>query len=236
MRAQQFRFQARNPHGELVSAMPASDGAARAALSLRTRLVELLNYSSGPSKKDVLDFTSQLAVMIRAGISIRTALEGIADQVTNQRFRRILLQIKADVEAGRQFSEAIARHPKLFGPLYVSMVRASEMSGSFARMLDRIAAYLAQEMETRRMVVGASIYPGIIATMAIATGTRTKPDPLVKTEVIRSKCNSSPVMNSMSLSPAMSPSSSPIVPSLTPASRSASTSPEAPPRKSPFVL
>ncbi len=169
MRAQQFRFQARNPHGELVSAMPASDGAAGAALSLRTRLVELLNYSSGPSRKDVLDFTAQLAVMIRAGISIRTALEGIADQVTNQRFRRILLQIKADVEAGRQFSEAIARHPRLFGPLYVSMVRASEMSGSFARMLDRIAAYLAQEMETRRMVVGASIYPGIIATMAIAT-------------------------------------------------------------------
>ncbi|MHC4868622.1 MAG: type II secretion system F family protein [Planctomycetota bacterium] len=68
----------------------------------------------------------------------------------------------------RQFSEAIARYPKLFSPLYVSMVRASEMSGSFAKMLDRIASYLAQEVETRRMVVGASIYPGLIATMAVA--------------------------------------------------------------------
>ena len=47
------------------------------------------------------------------------------------------------------------------------MVRASEMSGSFARMLDRIAAYLAQEIETRRMVIGASIYPGVIGTMAV---------------------------------------------------------------------
>ena len=167
MRAQQFRFQGRNPQGEAV--LGAFAAAAPSSAPPRARLSELLSYSSGPSKKDVLDFTSQLAVMIRAGISIRAALEGIADQVANPKFRRILLQIKSDVEAGRQFSEAIARHPKLFGPLYVSMVRASEMSGSFARMLDRIAAYLAQEMETRRMVVGASIYPGIIATMAIAT-------------------------------------------------------------------
>ena len=127
-----------------------------------------LNYSSGPSQKDILDFTTQLAVMIRAGISIRAALEGIAEQVSNQKFRKILHQIRNDVESGKQFSDAIAKHPKLFGPLYVNMVRASEMSGSFAKMLDRIAAYLNQEMETRRMVVGASIYPGVIATMAIA--------------------------------------------------------------------
>src|SRR6185503_17285488 len=61
----------------------------------------------------------------------------------------------------------IARHPKLFGPLYVNMVRASEMSGSFAEMLDRIAGYIGQEMETRKMVIGAAIYPGIIGTMAV---------------------------------------------------------------------
>jgi type IV pilus assembly protein PilC len=71
------------------------------------------------------------------------------------------------VESGKQFSEAIARHPKLFGPLYVNMVRASEMSGSFAEMLDRIAGYISQEMETRKMVIGASIYPGVIGTMAV---------------------------------------------------------------------
>ncbi|MEC7353424.1 MAG: type II secretion system F family protein, partial [Planctomycetota bacterium] len=76
--------------------------------------------------------------------------------------------IRLDIESGRQFSDAIAKHPKLFGPLYVNMVRASEMSGSFARMLDRIASYLAQEIETRRMVMGASIYPGVIAAMAMS--------------------------------------------------------------------
>ena len=131
------------------------------------KFANALNWSSGPTPKEVLDFTSQLAVMIRAGISIRQALEGIADQTPNAKFKKILQSVRQDVESGKQFSEAIAKHPKLFGPLYISMVQASEMSGAFARMLDRIAAYLQQELETRKMVVGASVYPGIIATMAI---------------------------------------------------------------------
>ena len=188
MPTQHYRFQARNARGELVAGVLAAESVAGAAQALRARgdhVVQLvpmvaagdylrvalrkLNYSSGPSQKDILDFTTQLAVMIRAGISISAALEGISEQVQNQKFRRILLQIKSDVESGRQFSEAIAKHPKLFGPLYVNMVKASEMSGSFAKMLDRIAAYIGQEIETRKMVVGASIYPGIIALMAVST-------------------------------------------------------------------
>ena len=59
------------------------------------------------------------------------------DPDPNARFKAILMEIKADIEGGRQFSEAIAKHPKLFGPLYISMVKASEMSGAFARMLDQ---------------------------------------------------------------------------------------------------
>ncbi len=188
MATQHYRFQARNERGELVAGVLQAESVAEAAQALRARgdhvvqlvpmaaagedfkaVLKKLNYTSGPSQKDILDFTTQLAVMIRAGISIRAALEGISEQVQNQKFRRILMQIKSDVESGKQFSEAIARHPKLFGPLYVNMVKASEMSGSFAKMLDRIAAYLQQEIETRKMVVGASIYPGIIAAMAIST-------------------------------------------------------------------
>ena len=182
----QYRYQARHPSGQIRAGVLAADSAATAATILRKQghhLLQLvpvqtsnvqwgnrlkaLNYSSGPSQKDILDFTTQLAVMVRAGISLRVALEGIADQVRNPKFKRILLTIKMDVESGKQFSAAIAKYPKLFGALYVNMVRASEMSGSFAKMLDRVAAYIAQELETRKMVIGASIYPGIIATMAV---------------------------------------------------------------------
>ncbi len=130
-----------------------------------------LNFSvsMGPGLKDVASFTSQLAVMIRAGISIRSAIEGISDQAANPRFREMLIQMKKDVEGGKQFSDALMRYPNTFSALYVNMVKASELSGGFSKMLDRIAAYLAQQIETRAMVVGAMIYPGIIGFMATGT-------------------------------------------------------------------
>jgi type IV pilus assembly protein PilC len=120
-----------------------------------------------PNQNHILDFTTQLAVMVRAGINLRSALDGIADQTTHAGFKKVLMSLKQDVEAGKQFSDAIAKHPKLFNSLYVNMVRASEMSGSFAKMLDRIAAYMNQQMETRRMVIGAAMYPAIIGTLAV---------------------------------------------------------------------
>src|SRR4030095_12379979 len=61
------------------------------------------------------------------------------------------------------------RYPKVFSPLYINMVKASELSGGFSKMLDKIAGYLAQQIETSSMVKGAMIYPGIIGTLAIGT-------------------------------------------------------------------
>jgi type IV pilus assembly protein PilC len=118
----QYRYQARHTSGQLQVGVLAAENAPTAAAMLRQQgqhvlqlvpiqtaaspingtLVKALNYSSGPSQKDILDFTTQLAVMIRAGISIRAALDGIADQVTNPKFRKILLGIKSDVESGKQ--------------------------------------------------------------------------------------------------------------------------------------
>jgi len=181
----EYRWEARNASGRVETGTLSAETSTAAAMVLRQqghhvlkiaaqpklridwkRVGEVLNSGSGPSQKEVLDFTIQLAVMIRAGINLRQALEGIALQIKNAKFRKIILQVRADVESGKSFSEAISQYPKQFNALYVNMVKASEMSGSFATMLDRIAAFISQQLETRKMVVGASIYPGIIATMA----------------------------------------------------------------------
>lgn len=127
------------------------------------------SIGGGPGLRDVANFTSQLAVMIRAGISIRAALEGIADQTENAKFKEILTNVRKDVESGKSFSEALQKYPKVFSPLYINMVKASELSGSFSDMLERISEYLMQQMETRQMVVGAMIYPAIIFFMAVGT-------------------------------------------------------------------
>jgi len=157
---------AMNRGGYLLNVSPAGSmtGPQNAMAKLRSVKVEF-----GPGLKDVMNFTNQLAVMIKAGINIRSAIDGIAGQVSNGKFQRIISQMKSDVESGKPFSEALAKHPKVFSPLYVNMVRASELSGSFGHMLDRIGAYLAQQLETRSMVRGAMIYPAIIGVMAIST-------------------------------------------------------------------
>ncbi|MBK7404848.1 MAG: type II secretion system F family protein [Phycisphaerales bacterium] len=182
-----YRFQARNTAGQIQAGVLSADTATSAAAVLRNQGLHVVSLSPAgtevaagvgefikrmnarkPTTKNVLDFTTQLAVMIRAGINLRAALDGIADQTTHATFRKVVMQLKEDVESGKQFSEAIGKFPKLFGPLYVSMVRASEMSGSFSQMLDRIAGYIGQQIETRKMVVGASIYPGIIGSLAVS--------------------------------------------------------------------
>jgi type IV pilus assembly protein PilC len=181
-----YRYEAKDASGKVTAGVLSAANLAAAAQQLRARgeyilalapadegskKKQLLNLqiAFGPGLRDVQNFTSQLAVMIRAGISIRAAIEGISEQVENPKFKKMLVQMKKDVEGGKQFSEALMRYPKVFSPLYINMVKASELSGGFSKMLDRIAAYLNQQIETISMVRGAMIYPGIIGTMAIGT-------------------------------------------------------------------
>ncbi|KPK77215.1 MAG: hypothetical protein AMJ79_04000 [Phycisphaerae bacterium SM23_30] len=183
-----YRYELRQTSGQLTSGVITADSLITATRMLRSQggyILSLkavmrprtgglqgllsMNFQLGPSAKDILNFTSQLAVMIKAGISIRSALDGIVDQVENVKFRGILEQVKRDVEAGKPFSEALSRFPKVFSPLYINMVRASELSGSFGSMLERVSDYLNQQIDTRAQVRGAMVYPIIIAIMAVST-------------------------------------------------------------------
>jgi len=121
----------------------------------------------GPGRKDILNFTNQLAVMIRAGISIQDALEAIGEQNDNQKFRKIILDLKRQIEAGQSFSQALSEYPDVFSNLYINMVAAAEVSGSMSSMLQKLAEYLDREDETRSQIKGAMVYPIIIAVMAV---------------------------------------------------------------------
>ncbi len=181
-----YRYEVKDASGKVTAGVLSAQSLAAASQQLRSRgefilalapaddaskKSKLLNFqlSFGPGARDVQNFTSQLAVMIRAGISIRAAIEGISDQVENPKFKKILVQMKKDVEGGKQFSDALMRYPKIFSPLYINMVKASELSGGFSKMLDRIATYLSQQIETASQVRGAMIYPGIIGALAVGT-------------------------------------------------------------------
>jgi type IV pilus assembly protein PilC len=122
----------------------------------------------GPSRKDILHFTSQLAVMVRAGISLQDTLEAIAEQCDKEKFKKVIRDLKVRIEEGNSFSQALAEHPQVFTNLYINMVAAAEASGSLSDMLQKLAEYLDEEAETRSQVKSAMVYPIIIAVMAIS--------------------------------------------------------------------
>ncbi|HOM61616.1 MAG TPA: type II secretion system F family protein [Anaerohalosphaeraceae bacterium] len=124
-------------------------------------------FEFGPSRKDILNFTNQLAVMLRAGISLQDALESVGSQMEKQKFRAIVMDLKQQIEAGKSFSQALGSHPEVFNNLYINMVAAAEISGSMSSMLQRLAEYLDQEAETRGQVISAMVYPIIIGVMAV---------------------------------------------------------------------
>jgi type IV pilus assembly protein PilC len=130
---------------------------------------KLVNFrvEFGPSRKDILNFTNQLAVMVKAGISLPESLEGIASQTENQKFKAVIDDLKTRIEAGQSLSQSLAEHPEVFTDLYINMVAAAEISGSLSDMLQKLVDYLDQESATRSQVIGAMVYPIIIATMAV---------------------------------------------------------------------
>ncbi|MBN2312727.1 MAG: type II secretion system F family protein [Sedimentisphaerales bacterium] len=122
----------------------------------------------GPSRKDILNFTNQLTVMVRAGISLQDSLESIAERHDNRKFKMIIMDLKNRIEAGQSFSQALAEHTNVFSDLYINMVAAAEMSGSLSGMLEKLSEYLDSEAETRSQIRGAMVYPIIIAVMAVS--------------------------------------------------------------------
>lgn len=109
-----------------------------------------------------ITFTRNLAVMIRAGLSLPRALETIAEQSPNAKFRQILEQVKQSVVKGESFSQSLARHESVFGELFTNIVDVGETSGKLGTVLMLLSNQMKKDHDLRRRVFGALIYPAIV--------------------------------------------------------------------------
>ena len=116
---------------------------------------------------DLSIFSRQLATMVSSGMTILRALFVLEEQTEVEKLRQVIIAVRKDVEAGLSFSAALARHPKVFGPLFVSMVRAGEIGGVLEDSLNRVASQLEKEDSLRRQVRSAMVYPAVVVTVAI---------------------------------------------------------------------
>lgn len=121
----------------------------------------------GVPNKDVVVFTRQLATMINAGLALVRCLDILAVQQTNTKFKRAVMQVKESVESGTDFGDALAKHPKIFSKLYISLVRAGEAGGVLDVVLKRLADYLEKMEAIKRKIKGALVYPVIVISVAI---------------------------------------------------------------------
>src|SRR6266508_4411903 len=115
----------------------------------------------------VLLFTGQLAAMLGGGLHLVRILTALAAESTHKVFTKVLESVRDDITAGGTFADALAQHPHVFNTLYVSIVRAGELSGSLHVVLDTLTTYLEKTDAIRRKVKGAIAYPAVILVVAI---------------------------------------------------------------------
>jgi type IV pilus assembly protein PilC len=116
---------------------------------------------------DVVLFTRQLSSMLASGLTLLRALEIFKDQVQNPAMMDILDEVVGDVENGKSFSAAIAKHPKAFSGIYVSLIKAGEKSGLLDKVLLRLADNMEKEQKLRSTIKGALMYPVIIVVLMV---------------------------------------------------------------------
>lgn len=127
-----------------------------------------IGLQSGVSSYDITLITRQIATMLESGIALLRALTIIEKQAEKPKLREMFAQIKNDVSQGQTLSSALAKNPKYFDKLYVSMVKAGEASGSLDVVLVRLAKSKEEAEELKGKVKGAMIYPIIVVVVSFA--------------------------------------------------------------------
>lgn len=186
-----FAYEARDGKGQLISGAVNAGSLAEASRQLRNEGKFIVHLAEGDApagsssadqlalpaassggkirRDDVINFSHQMAIMLQTGVPMGEALDAVAAQTGNPAFQKITQQVSRTVQNGASFSQALAAHSKIFPHVMISLINASEASGTMGPMLDRISKYLSKEHATIKKIRGAMMYPIFMGAMAIAT-------------------------------------------------------------------
>src|SRR2546430_6921704 len=117
----------------------------------------------------VIHVPRQLGAFIRAGLPLIDAGHTLGAEAANSSVRRMMRQVEDGLRAGETLSDCVDRHPKIFPEFYRGILRSAELTGQLDTVLDQLSRYLDRDLEARRKVKAAMIYPAIIAAMSVVT-------------------------------------------------------------------
>ncbi|HEY4241664.1 MAG TPA: type II secretion system inner membrane protein GspF [Kofleriaceae bacterium] len=129
------------------------------------REVDFGGLVGGVKKAEIAAFTRQIATLIKSGIPLADSLNTLVEQVENLRFKVPLNEVRTQVNEGSPLADALAKHPKLFDELFVSMVRAGEVAGNLDEVLTRLADFLEGSQKLKSKVQSAMIYPMVMVVV-----------------------------------------------------------------------
>lgn len=129
--------------------------------------IDLGAIFGGVGKADVMTFTRQLATLLRAGIPLAECLAALFEQIEHEKLKVTVGELRTAVNEGSAFGDALAKHPKIFDNLYVSMVRAGEVAGNLDVVLSRLADFLENNQKIKGKVQAAMVYPVLMMVIGM---------------------------------------------------------------------
>lgn len=177
-----FRYLAKNKHQETVKGKVEAKSPHQAAMLLQDRQLVVISIrqintgglqlvESKPGFKDIVNLTQQLSTMINAGLSLAEALNILQQQLAKPTMFKLVSDLIKEIEGGNSFADALAKHPDVFSPTYIQLVKAGEIGGVLDEVMLRLADTLERNKKLRAKIKGAMIYPMfIIIAIVVAMG------------------------------------------------------------------
>ncbi|MGI6456165.1 MAG: type II secretion system inner membrane protein GspF [bacterium] len=179
----QYRYRAKKLSGEVIEGVLEADNQRLVISKLQQMQVfpisvkeqggsgfgqELnLNSLRRVSARDVTTFSRQLCDLLKAGLPLVRCLDVITQQTSNPKMVEVVKAVSSDVHGGTTIADAMAKHPRVFPPLYSSMVRAGEVGGMLDAVMERLAQFLEAEQETRSKIISAMTYPAFMVIVCV---------------------------------------------------------------------
>jgi type IV pilus assembly protein PilC len=174
-----FRFKAITPEGVTVTGVEDALTASMARRALIERSLSPLELHEHRnvlqfeitrkkvSRKQLMHFSRQMAVFMRAGIPVLEALEVMTDELGDKVLARVLAEMADSLREGATFAGAASMHSDAFPPYYLGILRSAELTGNLDTVLDQLADYIDRDIEARRKISSALMYPAIVFSFAI---------------------------------------------------------------------
>lgn len=179
-----YSYKVRDRYGKLVTGKKAGNNTAEIGQDLSSKGFFVISikkdkeesailklFRNRVKKDDIFNFLRQLSILVKGGIPLVSALQTIEEQLKQGYFKKIVYNIKESIRSGSSFSDGLRAYPDVFKPSYINMIEASEVSGQFDRVLDKLSVLIEKQQKVSSQVKGALTYPISVMLVAITVVT-----------------------------------------------------------------